>query len=211
MHGPSILASALSAAILAMPIGDSRGSSAAQNEGSRPAATAASLNGQWFYNRGMSFDLATRRPELGEPGRTRDATALAPGAPDAAVTMSSLFAAERRALFRDLLEVPLRLTLRLTDEGMRVTDDLDRERVYPIGNRRAKFQLGAARFEASMQWDGVRLRKDIEGPAGFKMTETYFLGEAGDRLLVVLRVGDPSRDELLAGRNRVYDRGARAR
>lgn len=203
----AVVSAVFAAALPEVPVARLAGQS-----GASAAATPAMLDGDWIYNRGMSLDLATNRPELGEPGRTPEATALAPpGSPEVGVTMSSLFAAERRALFRDLLEVPMRLTLRLTDRGMSITDDLDRERTYPIGDRMTRYQLGAARFEARMQWDGIRLRKEIEGPAGFKMTETYFLGEAGDRLLVVLRVGDPARKELLAGRNRVYDRAPGAR
>jgi hypothetical protein len=38
------------------------------------------------------------------------------------------------------------------------------------------------------------------------MSETYFLSEDGQRLFVIIRIGDPRRPETMAGVNRVYDR-----
>ena len=44
-------------------------------------------------------------------------------------------------------------------------------------------------------------------PDGLKISETWFLGEDGRRLHVVIRVGDPkSKDTPPLGVNRVYDR-----
>ena len=89
-------------------------------------------------------------------------------------------------------------------------DDLRRARTFTADGKARKYQLAAARFEARSGWDGKYFRKDIEGPNNFRMTETYFLSEDGQRLFVIIRIGDPRRPETMAGVNRVYDRITRA-
>ena len=120
--------------------------------------------------------------------------------------MAAIIAAERRTLVRDLLEVPEKLTI--TSDGNDVTfiDDLKRARTYVADGKPRKYQLAAARFDARTGWDGKYFRKDIAGPNNFKMSETYFLSEDGQRLFVIIRIGDPRRPETMAGVNRVYDR-----
>ncbi len=111
-------------------------------------------------------------------------------------------------LRRDLLEVPETLTINVTPDAVSFTDDLDRRRSYPTTDKKQKYQLGAAQYDAKVHWEGNQLIKEIEGARGFKMTETYFLSEDGKRLFVVIRVGDPSKDKNtpIIGFNRVYDR-----
>ena len=120
--------------------------------------------------------------------------------------MEALFIAERRALIRDLMEVPEIMTIRVTNDGVTFVDDLKRERTYLTDGKLRKYQIGAAQFEARASWDGTRFRKDIEGSSGFRMSEVYFLAEGGDRLIVVLRIGDPMKIESQFGVNRIYDR-----
>lgn len=181
----------------------------------------------WDYNDVLSVDAATGRPEQAAPGATqrpvpRDAgnapRGSAPGggregggvggglAGDPRRAMSALLAAERRTLVRDLLEVPEQLKIRATVTDVTFIDDLQRGRTYSTNGALQKYHLSAAQFDARAGWYGSTFRKDIEGPNDFKMTETYFLGEAGDRLYVIVRVGDPKKPETLAGVNRVYDR-----
>ena len=50
-----------------------------------------------------------------------------------------------------------------------------------------------------MFWDGPQLKKEIEGPYGFRMRETYFLGEDGRRLFVIIRLGDLRQEATAAG------------
>ena len=109
-------------------------------------------------------------------------------------------------LVRDLLEVPERLTIRASATEVTFVDDFKRERTFPADGRMQRYQIGAATFDARAVWHETYFRKDIEGPNGFKMSETYFLGEDGDRLYVIVRIGDPKKPETLAGINRVYDR-----
>ena len=115
---------------------------------------------------------------------------------------------EMRALVRDLLEVPEMLRIKVSDDAVTFTDDLERERIYPIDGKKRKYRLGAASFEAKLYWSGAQLKKDIEGPYGFRMSETYFLSEDGTRLFVIIRVGDLTKKPPppVAGANRVYDR-----
>jgi hypothetical protein len=118
-------------------------------------------------------------------------------------------AAERRTMMRDLLEVSEHLTIKVSASAVSFTDDFDRERSYPTNDKKQKYQLGAAVFEAKARWDGPQFKKDIEGADGFRMTETYFLSDDGRRLFAVLRVGEPSKDTPVVGVNRVYDRVGR--
>jgi hypothetical protein len=114
---------------------------------------------------------------------------------------------ESRDLSRDLLEIPESLTIRLTPGAVTFTDDLDRARTYLTNGVKQKYQLGASRFEASIDWDSSHLIKHIEGPYGFRMTETYFLSADARRLFVIIRIGQQrKKDDPVVGVNRVYDR-----
>ena len=66
--------------------------------------------------------------------------------------------------------------------------------------------MSAARFDARVQWEGNQLHMQIEGVEGFKMTERFFLSRDGQRLFVIIRVGEQRKDEPVVGVNRVYDR-----
>jgi hypothetical protein len=120
---------------------------------------------------------------------------------------------EMRELERDLLEIPEALQIKVSDGQIQITDDLDRERTYPTTGKKQKYQLGAAKFEARVYWEGPQLKWEIEGGESFKLRETYFLSEDGNRLFIVLRLGDPPRQTSkdappapINGFNRVYDR-----
>jgi hypothetical protein len=113
---------------------------------------------------------------------------------------------ETQGLQRNLLEVPETLTIAVADATVTMTDDLERERTYATDGRKLKYQLGAAQYEARAEWQGAQLRKHIEGAYGFRMSETYFLSPDAKRLFVIVRVGEPKRDEPQIGYNRVYDR-----
>jgi hypothetical protein len=115
---------------------------------------------------------------------------------------------EMRALVRDLMEVPEMLRIKVTEDAVTFTDDLERERTYPIDGKKRKYRLGGASFEAKLYWSGAQLKKDIEGPYGFRMSETYFLSEDSSRLFIIIRVGDQTKKPPppVAGANRVYDR-----
>jgi hypothetical protein len=85
-------------------------------------------------------------------------------------------------------------------------DDLLRARVYPTSGEKLRYQLGAARFNAALEWTGPQLVKRIDAADGFRMTETYFLSEDGNRLFVILRIGSNRKNAPIMGVNRVYDR-----
>lgn len=120
--------------------------------------------------------------------------------------MAAVMAAERRTYIRDLLEVPELLKIRATTEEVVIGDDLGRERTYPTDGRQQRYQLSAARYEASATWSPTYFRKEIKGANNFQMSETYFVSDDGSRLFVIIRIGDPKKPETLAGVNRVYDR-----
>ena len=113
---------------------------------------------------------------------------------------------EARDLARDLLEIPEALTIAVGEDAVTITDDLERERVYRTDGSREEHQLGASRFNARTTWIDGQLRKAIEGGFDFKMTETYFLSPDGNRLFVIIRVGEAREGRPQAGFNRVYDR-----
>jgi hypothetical protein len=116
---------------------------------------------------------------------------------------------ETRELVRDLLEVPEKLKFNVTPDSVAITDDLDRERVYPTDNKKRKYQLGAAQFDARARWEGAVFKKDIEAARGFKMFETYFLSDDGNRLFVIIRIGEQTKNAPVVGVNRVYDKDRR--
>jgi hypothetical protein len=125
---------------------------------------------------------------------------------DARRAMAAVIAAERRTYVRDLLEVPEQITVRATTTEVTFVDDLKRQQTYSTDGRLQKYQLSAARYEARGSWTDTYFRKDIQGANNFKMSETYFVSEDGNRLFVIIRIGDPKKPETLAGVNRVYDR-----
>jgi hypothetical protein len=137
----------------------------------------------------------------GGPGGGGPDRGLPPGA------AASLYAAQRDTQ-RDLLEIAPELRITITPRDVTVLDDLNRSLTFPTDARKQKYQLGAATFEARSYWDGSQLKKDIEGPDGLKMNETFFLSEGGDRLFLIIRVGERARAKELTpvGVNRVYDR-----
>jgi hypothetical protein len=190
--------------------------------------------GVWDYNAQESVNAATGRPEQSP----RSATARTPGARGGAVSrppsavppinganavpnggirgdglsvgLTPDMLQESRDAARDLLEVPEELTIRVAPETVTFIDDLERQRTYPTNGVKQRYQLGAARYDAQVSWRGPQLLKQIEGPYGFKMTETYFLSPDGQRLFVIIRVGKPKgssrKDDPVIGVNRVYDK-----
>jgi hypothetical protein len=119
-----------------------------------------------------------------------------------------LVLAEQRTLVRDLMEVNEKLTIKVASESVVFTDDLGRSRTYPTDGKKYKYRLAAAAYEARVYWDGAQLKKEIEGAYGFRMRETYFLGDDGQRLFVIIRIGDQHKKPPppVSGANRVYDR-----
>ena len=116
---------------------------------------------------------------------------------------------ETRELMRDLMEVPELLTIKVASESVTVTDDLGRERVYPTDNKKRKYQFGAAVFDARARWEGAVFKMDIEAARGFKMFQTAFLSDDGNRLFVIIRIGQQTKNAPVLGVNRVYDRQRR--
>lgn len=136
------------------------------------------------------------------------------GGGDGGMSPFTLSMSEQRGLYRDLLEVPEVLKIKVADGTVSFTDDLDRARSYATTGKKQHYQLGAASYDAKVHWEGNQLFKEIEGTRGFKIHETYFLSEDGKRLFVVIRVGDPPTEKekekgaQIVGVNRVYDRVA---
>jgi hypothetical protein len=113
---------------------------------------------------------------------------------------------EARDMARDLLEVAERLTIKVGQDTVTLTDDLDRQRTYTTDNRKERHQIAASRFEIRSEWRDSQLIQHIEGGFDFKMSQTYFLSPDGERLFLMVRIGEPRRDAPQAGFNRVYDR-----
>ena len=191
----------------------------------------AEFAGLWDYNATESVNAATGRPEQAPQSATQRGTggagggaprggrggvpssapssrggAFGPPGGGVGVGPTPDMARESRNLARDLLEVPETLDIKVTPSAISFTDDLARERTYPTDGSTQRYQMGAARYEAKVNWAGSQLRKVIEGRYGFKMTETYFLSPDAKRLFVIIRVGDPKPDDPIVGVNRVYDR-----
>jgi hypothetical protein len=145
---------------------------------------------------------------MGNPGTAGDPNAGGGfGGPSGRGRMMAMM--ETRELMRDLMEIPELLTIKVASDAVTVTDDLGRERVYPTDNKKRKYQFGAAVFDARARWEGAVFKMDIEAARGFKMFQTAFLSDDGNRLFVIIRVGEQSKNAAVVGVNRVYDRQRR--
>jgi hypothetical protein len=114
---------------------------------------------------------------------------------------------DNRDLVRDLVEVPESLLIAVSSDTVKFVDDLERDQTYMTDGKKQKFILGAAQYTAKTSWQGKQFRKEIEGPYGFKMTETFFLSTDGRRMFVILRIPDPNKKDMMTiAINRVYDR-----
>ena len=111
-----------------------------------------------------------------------------------------------RDLARDLLEIAETLTIRVTTDSVTFVDDLDRELTYPTNGKKQKQQIGAAVFDAKTIWQDGQLKKQITAAEGFKMAETYFLSDDGQKLFVIIRLGEQRKGMPIQGVNRTYDR-----
>jgi hypothetical protein len=181
--------------------------------------TRTDFSGLWRYNEEFSRDVATGRPERGPGGvpTRRLAPVERPAPIEPAAAASELVAAspfapsprairEHRDMVRDLMEIAETLEFVVTAESVTITDDLGRSRTYPTDNREYRYRLGASAFDARVSWDDSRLQRRIEGTFGFRMNETYFLSEDGDRLFIIMRVNELARGRPPVGADRVYDR-----
>lgn len=178
--------------------------------------------GLWDYNAEHSVNIVTGRPEQNPRGAPPPRSAVPPRIvpppvdraaagrpePETPFSPSAQSMREARDMARDLLEVPETLDLEVTDAAVTITDDLDRVRTYPTDGSRGRYRLGASEFSARVRWENGRLRRDIDGTFGFRMSETYFLSDDANRLFVIVRVGEPGRGRRAPGFDRVYDRVA---
>ncbi len=153
-------------------------------------------------------------PRAGRRLRCRPLRAAAPTwAPESRRELNGQFGPtvamiqENRSLTRDLLEVPESLDDLADARSDHVRGrPVSRNACIPRPARRSRYQIGAARFNAALEWNGTQLVKRIDAADGFRMTETYFLSEDGKRLFVILRVGSNRKNAPVMGVNRVYDR-----
>ncbi len=173
--------------------------------------------GVWAYSADHSINAATGRAERGARGGSAPRPAITRATPDAQTggdtrgetspfAPSAQLMRENRDMMRDLLEIAETLEFTVSDGAVTITDDLERVRTFSTDGSRQRTRLGASEFSARVRWDGNRLRRDIEGTFGFRMTETYFLSPDANRLFVILRVGNTARGRRPAGADRVYDR-----
>jgi hypothetical protein len=186
--------------------------------------------GRWKYNADESINAATGRSETARAVNDRrgvrggGAPRGGPGGPSmggggyrgsgppagggygAGTDIGMAIYLEQRDTQRDLMEIAPELQLAVTPSSVTIKDDLNRELTFSTDGKKQKHQLGAAIFDAKTTWDAGQLKNNIEGPDGLKVTATYFLSEDGDRLFLILRIGEPVKDQPPVGVNRVYDR-----
>jgi hypothetical protein len=223
--GVALLAgSALSLGVQQQPATDTTPSSA---PGAPAASVPALFTGLWDYNDTESINAGTgRREQTPQSATARSAANNAPRPPRGAsgpaggssgfentggvyraqpsVTANLIRNAEN--FVRDLLEVPETLDISATTDAVTFVDDLARGRTYPTDGKGRGYRLSATKFDAKVTWEGGQLKREVEGGGGFKIFETYFLSDDGDRMFVIIRVKAPMRPGFVAGFNRVYDR-----
>jgi len=202
----------------------------AVTDGPAAVATAADpvkFAGLWDYNDEESINAGTgRREQVPESATARSAANNAPrerrGAPApgggasgwdsnsgtyrAQPSATAYMVRNAENFVRDLLEIPEQLQIDVAADAVTFRDDLERERTYPTDGKGREYQLSASKYDAKVVWEGPQLKRELSGGSGFKIFETYFLSEDGQRLFVVIRVKAPQRSGFVAGFNRVYDR-----
>ncbi len=187
----------------------------------------ARFTGHWDYNDDESINASTGRREQtppsatsrsapnnapktqrGDPGRNGGSSGFenTAGIYLAQPTVTAAMVRDAENFLRDILEIPEELRIRVLDTAVTFTDDLARERTYPTDGKRHEYSLSASKFDAKVSWHGSQLTREFEGGRGFKVFETCFLSEDGERLFVIIRVKAPKRPGFVAGANRVYDR-----
>jgi len=186
------------------------------------------FSGTWKYNADESINATTGRPETARAVNDRRGVSrggvprVPPAGPQGGgggyqgpvggggfgpgTDIGNALFLEQRDTQRDLMEIAPQLKFDVTSNSVTITDDLDRALTFSTDGKRQKYQLGAALFDAKSSWNGAQLKNDMEGPDGLKITATYFLSDDGDRMFVILRVGQPAKDAPPVGVNRVYDR-----
>lgn len=185
--------------------------------------------GVWLYNIDESVNAATGRPEINLRNETRRSPASRSegarggtaagagfgrvgdggrGVGAGLVGPTVAMIQDNRSLVRDLMEVPVALTIKVVPSAVTFVDDLDRARTYPTTGLRQRYQIGAARFNATAEWNGSQLLKHIDAADGFRMTEMYFLSDDARRLFVIVRAGSTRKNAPVMGVNRVYDRAS---
>jgi hypothetical protein len=192
-------------------------------------STPERFNGVWDYNDAESINAGTgRREQTPESATARQAAnatrgtgarrgaAARGGGPDGFENVTGIYRGAptvtanliRRAenFIRDLLEIPEALTILVDDDAVVFTDDLARRRTYPTDGKQHDYLISASKYGASAVWDDQQLKRELAGGGGYKIFETYFLSEDGDRMFVIIRVKAPGRAQFIAGFNRVYDR-----
>jgi hypothetical protein len=195
--------------------------------GTTATSASALFTGHWDYNDTESINAGTgRREQTPQSATARSAANNAPRPPRGAsgpaggssgfentggvyraqpsVTANLIRNAEN--FVRDLLEVPETLDISATTDAVTFVDDLARGRTYPTDGKGRGYRLSATKFDAKVTWEGGQLKREVEGGGGFKIFETYFLSDDGDRMFVIIRVKAPMRPGFVAGFNRVYDR-----
>jgi hypothetical protein len=131
------------------------------------------------------------------------------GVPPGFSNPNRLSANEVRSILRDLMEVPETLFIEVTPDAVKMTDDLKRALTFTTNGKSQKQRLSASNFETKSSWQNGQLRVEVEAARGFRMQHTYFLSEDGNRLFMIVRVGDPTpdkKDTPVVGVDRVYDR-----
>ena len=134
------------------------------------------------------------------------------GVPPGFSNPNRLSAEETRSILRDLMEVPEKLFIEVTPDAVKMTDDLKRELTFLTNGKSQKQRLSASNFETKTIWLDGQLKVDVEAARGFRMHHTYFLSEDGNRLFLIIRVGDQKpdkdkdKDTPVVGVDRIYDR-----
>lgn len=131
------------------------------------------------------------------------------GVPPGFSNPNRLAANETRSIMRDLMEVPETLVIEVTADAVKMTDDLKRALTFVTDGKSQKQRLSASNFETKSIWQDGQLRVEVEAARGFRMRHTYFLSEDGNRLFMIVRVGDPKPDkpdDPVVGVDRIYDR-----
>jgi hypothetical protein len=177
------------------------------------------LSGVWTLNKELSTDTSQMGQQAATPnggtdrgGRRRGGGGRRGGFGGAGGGRNGTGAnqeqmAQMRALWREITERPLQVTIVATPSAVTFTNDQGTVRKYSASGKKESIDLGTAKIDATTKWDHDALTQDMSG-GPLKASWKYQVTVEGHQLVVTITTEGDQRDGRPATPiTRIYDKG----